>query len=248
MRSNRDQLPDLRGEVIAGYLSTSPGIHRLCEAAAREGFIHAYEWHLRGWLSPARGARWLDLGCGKGQVMLSALRSGVCDVVGVDLSAEMLSACEALGLEVRRDDATESVRHLPSCAYGVASAFDVLEHLDRDEALALLRHTRRVLRPGGVMFIKFPNGASPAVGDRFCSDITHESLFTPCSLAQLANLASFSRCDVREVRPVPRGLRSVVRYALWKGVRSWCRLLNAIETESPWRDVTTRVMLVRLTA
>jgi hypothetical protein len=166
----------------------------------------------------------------------------------VDLSAEMLSACEALGLNVRREDATQSVRRLPSGTYGVVSALDFLEHLPQDEALALLRQARRLLGPAGVMFIKVPNGASPAVGDMFCSDLTHACLFTPSSLAQLATLAGFSRCDVREVGPVPHGIRSVVRYALWKGVRAWYRLLNAIETGSLGADVITRVMLVRLTA
>ena len=110
---------------------------------------------------------------------------------------------------------------------------EVLEHLPQNEAHALLRESRRPLRPAGVMFIKVPNGASPAVGDMFCSDLTHESLCTSSSIARLATLAGFSRCDVREVGPVPHGIRSVVRYALWKCVRAWYRLLNAIETGSP---------------
>jgi hypothetical protein len=160
----------------------------------------------------------------------------------------MLSACQDVGLNVRREDATEFVQHLPSGAYGIVSAFDFLEHLSRNEALALLREARRLLAPAGVMFIKVPNGASPAVGDMFFSDLTHESLFTPSSIAQLASLAGFSRCDVREVGPVPHGVRSAVRCALWKGARMWYRFLNAIETGSPGAEVITRVMLVRLSA
>jgi 2-polyprenyl-3-methyl-5-hydroxy-6-metoxy-1,4-benzoquinol methylase len=248
MRPDPMPLPDVRREVIARYISSSPGIHRPTDIAEREAFISAYQWHFKGWLPEDRSARWLDLGCGQGQLMSLAVGNGFREVLGVDLSAEMLSACEALGLNVRREDATQSVRRLPSGAYGVVSAFDFLEHLPQDEALALLRQARRLLAPAGVMFIKVPNGASPAVGDMFCSDLTHESLFTPSSLAQLATLAGFSRCDVREVGPVPHGIRSVVRYALWKGVRAWYRLLNAIETGSPGANVITRVMLVRLTA
>lgn len=247
MRAEPRELPDVRSEVIARYISTSQGIHRSCDAVERQAFISAYQWHLRGWLPPDRSLRWLDLGCGQGQLMSLALRNGFRAVLGVDLSAEMLSACQDLGLDIRRDDATEFVRQLPSGAYGIVSAFDFLEHLPRNDALALLREARRLLGPAGVMFIKVPNGASPAVGDMFFSDLTHESLFTPSSIAQLASLAGFSRCDVREVGPVPRGVRSIVRYALWNGVRAWYRLLNAIETGSPGTDVITRVMLVRLT-
>lgn len=238
---------DVRNEVIARYISTSPGIHRPSGAVDRLAFMSAYEWHLKGWLPADRSLSWLDLGCGQGQLMSLALRNGFRAVCGVDLSAEMLLACQELHLDVRREDATEIVHQLPSEAYGVVSAFDFLEHLPRNDALALLRETRRLLRPAGVMFIKVPNGASPVVGDMFFSDLTHESLFTPSSIAQLASLAGFSRCDVREVGPVPHGVRSVVRYALWSGVRRWYRLLNAIETGSPGADVVTQVMLVRLT-
>lgn len=248
MRSGLNQLPDVRSEVIACYISSSPGIHRPSDRAEREAFIRAYQWHFKGWLPTDRSARWLDLGCGQGQLMSLALKNGFRDVLGVDLSGEMLATCEALGLNVRREDATQAVRHLSSGAYGVVSAFDFLEHLPCNDALALLREARRLLEPAGVMFIKVPNGSSRAVGDMFFSDLTHESLFTPSSITQLASLAGFSRCDVREVGPVPHGVRSVVRYALWKGVRAWYRLLNAIETGSPGADVITRVMLVRLTA
>jgi SAM-dependent methyltransferase len=248
MRSVSTQLPDVRKEVIARYISTSPGIHRPSDAADRQAFMSAYEWHLKGWLPADRSLCWLDLGCGQGQLMSLALRNGFRDVLGVDLSTEMLSACRALGLNVRRENATELVHELRSGTFGIVSAFDFLEHLPRNNALALLREARRLLGPAGVMLIKVPNGASPAVGDIFFSDLTHESLFTPSSIKQLGTLAGFSRCDVREVRPVPHGVRSVVRYALWRGVRAWYRLLNAIETGSPGADVTTRVMLVRLTA
>lgn len=180
--------------------------------------------------------------------MSLALSNGFRSVRGVDLSEEMLSTCRALGLDVRREDAVQFVQNLPSSTYGIVSAFDFVEHLSRDDAFKLLREARRLLQSGGVMFIKVPNGASRAVGDMFFSDLTHESLFTPSSIAQLASLAGFVSCDVREVGPLPHGIRSGVRYLLWSVVRAWYRVLNAIETGSPGTHVMTRVMLVRLEA
>jgi 2-polyprenyl-3-methyl-5-hydroxy-6-metoxy-1,4-benzoquinol methylase len=241
-------LPNLRTEVLARYISTSPGIHRSLNATERRQFIRAYQWHLKGWLPADRSLSWLDLGCGQGQLMSMALSSGFREVFGVDLSEEMLSACQDLGLNVRQDDATQFVQQLPAEAYGIISAFDFLEHLQQTEALDLLRQARRLLGPAGVMLIKVPNGASPCVGDIFSSDLTHESLWTPSSIAQLGALAGFTQCDVREIGPFPHGARSIARYALWRAVRAWYRLLNVIETGSPGSAVVTRVMLVRLGA
>jgi len=173
---------------------------------------------------------------------------GFRSVVGVDMSAEMLSACHDLSLDVRQDDATDFVRRMERESFGVVSAFDFLEHLTRNDALRMLRDVRRILKPSGIVLLKVPNGTSPCVGDIFFSDLTHESMWTPASITQLATIAGFSHVEIREVPPVPHGPTSTIRYVLWKCVRAWRRLLNAIETGSPGPAVQTRVMLVRLVA
>jgi 2-polyprenyl-3-methyl-5-hydroxy-6-metoxy-1,4-benzoquinol methylase len=237
---------DVRDEVIARYLSTSAGIHRRADRADREAFARAYRWYLERWLPSDTSLPWVDLGCGQGQLMSLAHEAGFSAVVGVDMSSEMLAGCRELSLDVVQEDAAEFIRRSEPESFGVVSAFDFLEHLPRNAALMLLRDVRRTLKPGGVVLIKVPNGASPNVGDIFFSDLTHESMWTPASITQLATLAGFSRIDIREVGPVPHGVVSSVRYALWKCVRMWRRLSNTIETGSPGPSILTRVMLVRL--
>ena len=237
---------DVRDEVIARYLSTSAGIHRRADAADHRTFIRAYRWHLRDWLPADTSLPWLDLGCGQGQLMSLARDVGFRTIVGVDMSQEMLAGCRELAFDVRNEDAIDFIRRSAAESFGVVSAFDFLEHIQRNDALRLLRDVRRVLKPGGIALIKVPNGASPSVGDIFFSDLTHESMWTPASITQLATLAGFSRIDVREIGPVPHGPVSAARFLLWKSVRACRRLLNAVETGAPGSSILTRVMLVRL--
>lgn len=61
-----------------------------------EGLAAAPEWPvLRGWIGEIRDARVLDLGCGFGWFCRWAREAGAAEVLGVDLSENMLTAARA---------------------------------------------------------------------------------------------------------------------------------------------------------
>ena len=93
----------------------------------------------------------LDAGCGTGLMLQELAPLGSAE--GVDISEEALQFCRKRGLEnVRNAD----VLHLPfeSDHFDFVTALDVLEHLDEDARA--LREFRRVLKPGGRVFIFAP--------------------------------------------------------------------------------------------
>ncbi len=94
-------------------------------------------------LAPKQGERILDLGCGDGVLTLEIKASGA-DVLGADLSDELLSAASAKGLEVRKADG----HALPFDNEFDAVFTNAALHWMRKPEL-VIAGVRRALKPGG---------------------------------------------------------------------------------------------------
>jgi SAM-dependent methyltransferase len=236
----------LRSLVIEKYSSTSDGTHRpiAAEWSARQS--SAFKYYLRGLIpQPARGP-WLDLGCGQGLLLRFATQQGYDHVLGVDASEEMLASARQAGMPVQFADVFQWLAEAPSQQWAVVSAFDFLEHFSREQGFDLLRHIRRILAPDGVCLLQMPNAASPWSYGMMASDLTHETAYSPSSISQLAKLAGFAHCEVRELGPPPGTFFRQIRRALWFGLRSAYRFANLVETGTAGGGVYTRVMLAKL--
>ncbi|MEW6731315.1 MAG: class I SAM-dependent methyltransferase [Acidobacteriota bacterium] len=239
-------LRTLREETLENYISSSVGPHRHLREADFLAFQRAYLYHLRGWLPLTQGQKWLDLGCGQGALMRLALSYGYEKVYGIDVSEEMLVACQSYGLNVECADVWHWLAGTADKQWNIVSAFDLLEHFPKEEGYRLLREIWRILAPYGVCLVKLPNAASPWGLGVTAADLTHEACYSPESLSQLAKLAGFSSCELREVGPFPGSTKAKLRHWLWAGVRRFYQALNVIETGSAGSRIYTRVMLGRL--
>ena len=95
----------------------------------------------------------LDIGCSMGYT-LEAARSLGLTPTGSDISEFALEQCRALGFRAERGE----LGRLPFAdgEFGLVTMKHVLEHTP--DPRAALREVRRVLRPGGGLFIAIPHG------------------------------------------------------------------------------------------
>ncbi len=192
-----------------------------------------------------RAARVFDVGCGYGALLHFAREAGYGDLRGVDVSQEQVDAARRLGIKgVSRGDLLEALRGLPESSQDVVVALDVLEHFSKAEILGLVDAVQRVLRPGGSWLLHVPNGESPFFGAIRYGDLTHELAFTRDSMSQLLLASGYTSVRCFEDEPVPHGVKSAVRWLLWKAIRAGLRLYAAAETGDSGRDaVFTRNLL-----
>ena len=179
----------------------------------------------------ARNAAILDLGCGHGALIHVARSLGYDNIGGVDASPSQVAAARRLGIKgVGEGELFATIRAVPPASLDTAICFDVLEHLDKDEIVALTDAVLAALKPGGRWIVHVPNGASPFAGAALYGDFTHELAFTVESLTQLAFASGFREIECEEDAPIAHGLRSAVRLALWKAFRALMQLYLRAET------------------
>src|SRR5690242_15473400 len=102
------------------------------------------------------GEQWLDVGCGDGRTAGVWLAARGCDYVGVDVSSTAVDQARGLGLEAR---VIRDASDLPfdDETFAGLLAIEVLEHFF--EPQRAVAEFRRVLRPGGILFVSLPNVA-----------------------------------------------------------------------------------------
>lgn len=166
---------------------------------------------------PRHEWRLLDVGCSNGAFLYTAGQCGV-KGVGVEPAPAAAAAAREAGLDVRQGFLADLA--LPAASFDLITLFEVVEHLR--EPLPLLKECHRLLRPGGVVFIKTGNTASWTVraqkGSWHYFDLGkhggHISFFNPDSLALLARKTGFE--------PVEMVTKNA---ALWEGEQfpGWLR-------------------------
>jgi len=206
-------------------------------ARRKRQLLRTYE-HL---LPPSRDAELLEIGPGYGQ-WLEALRvdRGYARAVAVDVSAEVVDFCNGV-MPGSTTLVSDTVEYLGRQAghFRRIFAFHVLEHVERDRLLPLVRAIGGALEPGGEFVVEVPNMANAfTAGLLRYGDLTHETGFTELSMRQLLEAGGLSgvRCfEERLALTVPQDLltmlfRSVARGGQWLAYRGYQLPVPAVLT------------------
>lgn len=161
-----------------------------------------YDAELAPVLPGAPAQRALDVGSGYGLLLRFLAEHGYGAVDGVELdgrlhqvAAEFAHGCPRWRGMVHQGDA---LHVLPACTarYDLVTAFDIVEHFDKTDAVKFAAAVRGVLAPGGRAVFRTPNMANVLGAYSRCVDFTHQVGFTEQSLAQLLALAGFRRSEL----------------------------------------------------
>ena len=160
-----------------------------------------------------RSGRLLDMGCGLGFFLKAVAPHPNWEAHGCEISpAAVRYARQTLGLPnvicARLEDAA-----LSDDSFDVVTMWDVLDHLRQPDPV--LRHCHRLLRPGGICFLRTPNvvvqlararlkrlllGVRPGVA--YLQATHHAHHYSRSSIRSILERNGFSRVEFVHLRPV----------------------------------------------
>jgi 2-polyprenyl-3-methyl-5-hydroxy-6-metoxy-1,4-benzoquinol methylase len=161
------------------------------QQAAAKAFV--YDRIVLPWLLSRKDGKMADLACGHGSFMYWMKTKGIDQVLGVDASIEQVMHARSVGLEVAHSDVFDWLQQQQANTHSVLFAMDFIEHISKDDMMRFLEMAHRILQPGGLLILRYPNGDSPLVGLNLFNDITHVWTYTTNCLRSLAEMHGFSR-------------------------------------------------------
>lgn len=172
--------------------------------------------------------RLVDVGCSRGHFLAAAVAAGF-DAEGVEPAPRIAAVARAAGLRV--SEGTLDEVGFPDGSFDALTMFEVIEHVN--DAVALLRECRRILKPRGILCLSTGNARSwtvAAMGPRWDyfqieQDAGHISFFNPRSVRALAARTGFEVEAIITSR-VKLAERSELSGLAYRGLKVVSELLN----------------------
>lgn len=237
---------DYRLEIARHYYSTTSKRGTTFDMATLQHGFHFLARKIGDWLPKEKNFPIIDLACGCGELMIFLQQQGYKNVYGMDLCEEELAVCRSRGLNnAMQGDIRQALKTYRD-HFQLITAFNILEHLTKQEVVDILHDIYSALRPGGRLIAVVPNAHSPLGQQARYWDFTHELAFCTSSWNQLAPLAGFEIPQFKELCPSPHGFFSLIRYALWQVFRAGIMFYNLVETASIRGGIYSQDMYVML--
>ena len=161
------------------------------------GSVESVRERQRRYVDDFRGsAPVLDIGCGRGELLLLLREAGV-EARGIDADADMVAYARGEGLEVEQADVIHYLEGIEAGSLGGIFMGQVVEHLPAATLVQALRLAASGLRAGGVLVAETINPLSPLALRHYFADLTHAQPLVPETLELLARQSGFAKTEIR---------------------------------------------------
>jgi 2-polyprenyl-3-methyl-5-hydroxy-6-metoxy-1,4-benzoquinol methylase len=135
----------------------------------------------------------LEIGFGNGGLLAYCKNQGHA-IVGTEANGRLVEMARSSGYEAFAADFIETS---PPDSFDLIVALDVIEHIEPAQTVAFLQACQRILKPGGRLVLRFPNGDSPFSASNFNADVTHVNWISADKMRYYAQMSSFASMKIQ---------------------------------------------------
>lgn len=160
--------------------------------------------HFQNYVDVFRGRKnVLDAGCGAG-IFLQLLKENGIGAYGVDVDSKCIKECKKKNLNAIKADIVEHLRSLPDRSLDGFFAAQVIEHMEFDYLLEMLRLAFLKLSPGSPLVLETVNTTCLTIySGSFYADPTHIRPVHPVTLQFVLQRIGYRDIEIRFINPFP---------------------------------------------
>ncbi len=181
-----------------------------------ESHFPSWDYYFQNILPTEKDAKIVDLGCGDGNFVYYLSKRGFENVIGVDVSTELIEHGRSMGIDNLFEEDLNSFLMKRKASVDVFVIRDVLEHFEPSQVMLILTEVYNCLLPGGYIIIQVPNGEGLYFPSVYFGDFTHSCAFSKSSLMQIGRACNFSKIECYQMEPPPINFFGWVRNVFWK--------------------------------
>lgn len=145
----------------------------------------------------------IDLGCGPGQTTKYLFDCGLTDIIGIDISPQMIKVAQNINPQLHFDTADILNLKYPDKIFGSAIAFYSIVHFDYGQIKSAFKEIKRVLSDKGQFLFSFHIGDNVVHLDEFLDNKVNIDFyfFETNKIVDLLAEAGFEIIDIIEREP-----------------------------------------------
>jgi 2-polyprenyl-3-methyl-5-hydroxy-6-metoxy-1,4-benzoquinol methylase len=178
--------------------------------------------------SPSTSTKVLDIGFGNGSFLGWAKSQGY-SCTGLEVNERLVRRALDDGFPAVSD--LSQIQVSKNDGFQVVTAFDVLEHIRREDLINFLTGVRSICSSDAVVILRFPNGDNPFSLCMQNGDVTHQTWIGRGMLRQVAQLAGFDVASLRGPAIVTKGFSLKRRLSVALGIpirRAFGKLISGL--------------------
>ena len=159
----------------------------------------------------------IDLGCGPGQTTKYLHDCGLTDILGTDISSQMVTVAKKINPQLDFDTADILELKYPDRFFGSAIAFYSIVHFDYEQIKIALKEIKRVLTDNGQFLFSFHIGNNTVHLDNFLDHQVNINFyfFETNKIKDLLTEIGFEIIDIIERQPYKEVEHPSTRAYIW---------------------------------